>query len=126
VPGPDGYFDERIAARYDEKWAELFDPAVVDPAVDFLVENTGDGRALELGVGTGWLAIPLAQRGVPVHGIELSRAMAARLRAKPGGENVGVTIGDFATTTVEGSLVVRGLRPVVSQGPSAFERLDTW
>ena len=103
MPGPDGYFDERIAARYDENEAELFDPAVVDPAVDFLVENAGVGRALELGVGTGRLAIPLAQRGVPVHAIELSRAMAARLQAKPGGEDVGVTIGDFATTTVEGS-----------------------
>jgi 16S rRNA A1518/A1519 N6-dimethyltransferase RsmA/KsgA/DIM1 with predicted DNA glycosylase/AP lyase activity len=83
VRGPDGYFDERIAARYDENEAELFDPAVVDPAVDFLVENAGVGRALELGVGTGRLAIPLAQRGVPVHGIELSKAMAARLQAKP-------------------------------------------
>jgi 16S rRNA A1518/A1519 N6-dimethyltransferase RsmA/KsgA/DIM1 with predicted DNA glycosylase/AP lyase activity len=103
VPGPDGYFDERIAARYDENEAELFDPAVVDPAVDFLVENAGVGRALELGVGTGRLAIPLAQRGVPVHGIELSRVMAARLQAKPDAEEVGVTIGDFATTTVEGS-----------------------
>jgi 16S rRNA A1518/A1519 N6-dimethyltransferase RsmA/KsgA/DIM1 with predicted DNA glycosylase/AP lyase activity len=73
VPGSDGYFDERIAARYDENESELFDPAVVNPTVDFLVENAGVGRALELGVGTGRLAIPLAQRGVPVHGIELSR-----------------------------------------------------
>lgn len=103
MPRPDGYFDERIAARYDEKSAELFEPAVVDPAVDFLVENARDGRALELGVGTGRIAIPLAARGVPVHGIELSREMATRLRAKPGGEDVGVTIGDFATATVEGS-----------------------
>ena len=99
----DGYFDERVAARYDEAAAELFDPGVVDPAVAFLVELAGSGRALELGIGTGRIALPLAQRGVPVHGIELSKAMAVRLREKPGGEDIGVTIGDFATTTVSSS-----------------------
>ena len=102
----DGYFDERVAARYDESAAEMFDPAVVDPVVDFLVEIAGSGRALELGIGTGRIALPLAQRGVPVHGIELSNAMVARLRAKPGGEDVDVTIGDFATTTVNGTFSV--------------------
>jgi SAM-dependent methyltransferase len=102
----DGYFDERVAARYDESSAEMFDPAVVDPVVDLLVELAGSGRALELGIGTGRIALPLAQRGVPVHGIELSDAMVARLRAKPGGEDVGVTIGDFATTTVDGTFSV--------------------
>jgi SAM-dependent methyltransferase len=101
VPGQNGYFDERIAARYDESAADMFDPAVVDPAVDLLVELAGDGRALELGIGTGRIALPLAQRGVPVHAIELSKAMVARLRAKPGGEDIAVTIGDFATTTVD-------------------------
>jgi SAM-dependent methyltransferase len=100
VPGEDGYFDERVAARYDESAAEMFDPAVVDPVVDLLVELAGDGRALELGIGTGRIALPLAQRGVLVHGIELSNAMVARLREKPGGETIAVTIGDFATTTV--------------------------
>jgi SAM-dependent methyltransferase len=103
VHDDDGYFDERVAARYDESAAEMFDPAVVDPAVDFLVAVVGSGRVLELGIGTGRIALPLAQRGVPVHGIELSRAMVARLRAKPGGEDIGVTIGDFATATVEGT-----------------------
>ena len=102
----DGYFDDRVAARYDESSAEMFDPAVVDPAVDLLVEIAGSGRALELGIGTGRIALPLAQRGVPVHGIELSKAMVARLRAKPGGEEIGVTIGDFATTTVDGTFSV--------------------
>ena len=99
----DGYFDEPVAARYDESEAEMFDSAVVEPVIDFLVELAGSGRALELGIGTGRIALPLAQRGVPVHGIELSKAMAARLRAKPGGEDIGVTIGDFATTTVDGT-----------------------
>jgi SAM-dependent methyltransferase len=102
----DGYFDERVAARYDESSAEMFDPAVVDPVVDFLVELAGSGRALELGIGTGRIALPLAERGVPVHGIELSKAMAAKLRAKPGGEGIGVAIGDFATTTVDGTFSV--------------------
>jgi SAM-dependent methyltransferase len=106
VPEDDGYFDEHVAARYDESAAEMFDPAVVDPVVDFLVELAGSGRALELGIGTGRIALALAQRGVPVHGIELSKAMVAKLRAKPGGKDIGVTIGDFATTTVEATFSV--------------------
>jgi SAM-dependent methyltransferase len=106
VDRDDGYFDERVAARYDESSAEMFDPAVVDPVVDLLAEVAGNGRALELGIGTGRIALPLAQRGVSVHGIELSKAMVARLRAKPGGGDIEVTIGDFATTTVDGSFSV--------------------
>ena len=74
--------------------------------IDLLVELAGSGRALELGIGTGRIALPLAQRGVSVHGIELSKAMVARLRAKPGSEDIGVTIGDFATTTVDGTFSV--------------------
>ena len=104
--GDDGYFDELVAARYDESEAEMFDPAAVEPVVDVLVELAGRGRALELGIGTGRIALPLAQRGVPVHGIDLSQAMVARLRAKPGGEDIDVTIGDFATTTVDGTFSV--------------------
>ncbi len=84
----------------------MFDPAVVDPVVNFLAELAGSGRALELGIGTGRIALPLARRGVPVHGIELSKAMIARLRAKPGGDDIGVTIGDFASTTVDGPFSV--------------------
>jgi SAM-dependent methyltransferase len=102
----DGYFDERVAARYDESAADMFDPAVVEPVVDLLVELAGDGRALELGIGTGRIALPLARRGVAVHGIELSHAMAARLRAKPGGDDIGVTIGDFSTTRADGTFSV--------------------
>ena len=99
----DGYFDERVAARYDESEADMFDPEAVDPVVDFLAELAGEGRALELGIGTGRIALPLAQRGVSVHGIDLSRAMTSRLREKPGGGEIGVSIGDFATTTVDGT-----------------------
>src|SRR4051812_29449633 len=84
----------------------MFDPAVVEPVVDLLVELAGSGRALELGIGTGRIAAPLAQRGVPVHGIDMSNAMVAKLRAKPGGEGIGVTIGDFSTTKVDGTFSV--------------------
>ncbi|WP_328773096.1 class I SAM-dependent DNA methyltransferase [Streptomyces sp. NBC_00286] len=102
----DGYFGEKVAAGYDESAAEMFRPEAVDPAVDLLAGLAGDGRALELGVGTGRIALPLARRRIPVHGIDMSRAMVARLRAKPGGDNVEVTIGDFATTRVEGTFAV--------------------
>jgi SAM-dependent methyltransferase len=100
------YFAERVAERYDADEASMFDPAVVEPAVDFLAELARDGAALELGIGTGRIAIPLSQRGIRVHGIDLSEAMVARLRAKPGADQIGVTIGDFATTTVEGTFSV--------------------
>jgi len=96
----ENYFDERIAATYEVKWPELFEPAVVDPAVSFLADLARSGTALELGIGTGRLALPLSQRGIRVQGIELSPAMAARLRAQPGADGIGVTIGDFATAKV--------------------------
>ncbi len=102
----DGHFGEAVAARYDASSAERSTPEAVDPVVDLLAGLAGDGRALERAVGTGRIALPLAARGVPVHGIELSRAMVARLRAKPGGEDVAVTIGDMATTTVDGTFRV--------------------
>jgi SAM-dependent methyltransferase len=70
--------------------------------VDFLADLAGDGAAVELGIGTGRIALPLSARGVPVHGIDLSAAMLSRLAAKPGADRIGVTVGDFATTRVEG------------------------
>ena len=100
---PDDHFGEPVAETYDEYSAEMFRPEVVDPVVDFLAGLAGDGAALELGIGTGRIALPLAARGVRVQGIDLSEAMVARLRAKPGGANVPVTIGDFATTKVAGT-----------------------
>jgi SAM-dependent methyltransferase len=113
----DGYFGEDVAAGYDGDEGGMFAPEVVGAAVDVLAGlagaelagagparagPAGSGRALEFGIGTGRIALPLAGRGVTVHGIDLSRAMVARLRAKPGGDSVGVTIGDFATTRVDG------------------------
>lgn len=100
---PTNYFDEGPAERYDEHAAEMFDPAVLEPAVSLLAGLAGDGRALEFAIGTGRIALPLSRRGVPVHGIDLSEAMVARLQAKPGAEGIGVTIGDFASTRVPGS-----------------------
>src|SRR3954468_22390825 len=94
------YFDEPIAARYDDDSAEMFQPEAIAPGVDVPQAPAGDGRALELAIGTGRVALALAARGVPVSGIELSEAMVSRLRAKPGGADLPVTIGDMATTTV--------------------------
>jgi SAM-dependent methyltransferase len=93
------YFDERIASTYDARSTGMFAPDVLDPAVDFLAGLAG-GDALELGIGTGRVALPLSGRGVRVHGIEISPAMVARLRAKPGADAIGVTIGDFAEAQV--------------------------
>jgi SAM-dependent methyltransferase len=103
---PENYFDEHIASGYETLWPELFEPDVVDPAVNFLADLIGAGAALELGIGTGRLALPLSHRGVRVHGIELSAAMVDELLAKPGADGVGVTIGDFATTKVDGTFTL--------------------
>jgi SAM-dependent methyltransferase len=103
---PDGYFGEPVAAGYDDAADRMFQPEAIEPAVRLLAELAGGGRALELAIGTGRIGLPLSQRGVPVFGIELSRAMVARLRSKPGGEAIDVTIGDMATTRVPGSFTV--------------------
>jgi SAM-dependent methyltransferase len=97
------YFGEEVAARYDAGLGERGEPGVIAATVDFLAALASDGAALELGIGTGRIALPLAERGVPVHGIDLSEAMVARLKAKPGGDAIPVTIGDFARTRVEGT-----------------------
>jgi SAM-dependent methyltransferase len=101
-----GYFGERVAARYDESYPDMFEPAAVDDVASVLAGLAGGGRALELGIGTGRIALPLARRGVQVHGIDSSPEMVARLRAKPGADAIGVTIGDFATTRADGTFRV--------------------
>jgi SAM-dependent methyltransferase len=100
------YFDERVAPGYDERFADMFEPAVLGPTVDFLAEHAGSGRVLELAIGTGRVGLPLSQRGIPVHGIELSEAMVAQLRTKPGADSVAVTVGDMATTRVPGAFAL--------------------
>lgn len=101
----DGYFDEHVAATYDDD-GPMFEPAAVAATVGFLAELAGGGRALEFGIGTGRIALPLSGAGVPVHGVDLSKPMVARLRAKPGAEQIGVTVGDFSATTVPGSFAL--------------------
>jgi SAM-dependent methyltransferase len=92
------HFDEWIAQRFEVLWPHLCAPEVVEPAVDFLADLAGDGLALELGIGTGRLAVPLHRRGVAVSGIELSPAMVDQLRSQPDASGIDVTIGDMATT----------------------------
>jgi len=103
---PENFFDERVAERYDADAGDMFDPVILDPAVTFLAELAGSGRALELGIGTGRVALPLQQQGVEVHGIDLSPAMIRRLRSKPGGGAIAVTVGDFAMAKVEGKFAL--------------------
>jgi SAM-dependent methyltransferase len=98
---PENHFNEQIAGDYDRD-TSMSDPAVVNPTVDFLTELAGEGPVLELGIGTGRIALPLSQRGVQIYGIDLSPAMVAQLKAKPGSQNIEVTIGDMATTRVDG------------------------
>jgi SAM-dependent methyltransferase len=95
-------WDEETAERYDADSADRFAPEVLDPAVDFLARLAGSGAALEFAIGTGRVAIPLAARGVPVTGIELSAPMIAQLRRKADEATVPVRAGDMATTTVPG------------------------
>jgi SAM-dependent methyltransferase len=102
--GQDGYFDERVAAEYDSyEDREEFGAEDIEATVDFLGGLAGQGPVIEFGIGTGRVGLPLSRRGVPTYGIDLSRPMVARLKAKPGGDDVRVTIGDFATARVTGS-----------------------
>lgn len=91
-----------VAGGYDESSDPVEDPRLVNATADLLAELAGDGAALEFGVGTGRVALPLADRGVPVSGIELSPAVVAEVRAKDVAGQIAVTVGDMATTTVEG------------------------
>lgn len=97
-------WDEESARTYDDDCAGMFAPEVLGPTVDLLAELAGGGRALELAPGTGRVAVPLSERGVPLSGIELSEPMAARLRAKT--DAVPVVIGDMATTRVPGTFAL--------------------
>lgn len=103
MDGGEGYdaatYGDRIADAYDDLPTH---PTDADAAAACLAELAGDGPALELGIGTGRLALPLARRGVAVSGVDTSEAMVAKLRAKPGGDEIDVTIGDFADVDVDG------------------------
>src|SRR5262245_58310631 len=98
-----GGFDD--PAFYGDRWGDFYDRAhAMDPApaVEFLAGLAGDGRVLELAIGTGRVALPLAARKVAVEGVDASEAMVARMRAKPGGDRIRVTVGDMADVPVQG------------------------
>jgi SAM-dependent methyltransferase len=99
----DGYFDKSVAERYDDPTDEMFSETAIVPTVDFLLQESRGGNALEFGIGTGRIALPLAHRGVTVAGIDLSQAMLDQLAEKPGSDSIEVTRGDFATIGTEGT-----------------------
>jgi SAM-dependent methyltransferase len=86
-----------IAEAYDKTSAAMFEPAVLDPAVDMLMSLAGEGPVLEFAVGTGRMALALHGRGLKVHGIDLSPHMAEQLRRKVGGEAISLTMGDMTS-----------------------------
>jgi SAM-dependent methyltransferase len=98
----DEIWDDEVAGRYDTPGEGMFAPDVLGPTVDRLVALAGGGRVLELAIGTGRVAVPLVERGVPVTGIELSAPMVARLRDKADEAAIPVVMGDMATTTAPG------------------------
>jgi len=98
----DEIWDVDAAQRYDTPGTGMFAPEVVGPTVDRLAELAGDGRALELAIGTGRVAVPLTERGVPVTGIELSGPMIDRLRTKAAEDTIPVVVGDMATARAPG------------------------
>jgi SAM-dependent methyltransferase len=114
-------WDVETAQQYDTPGTGMFAPEVLGPAVDRLAELAGDGRALEFAIGTGRVAVPLAQRGVPVTGIELSGPMIEQLRAKAGEEAIPVIAGDMATIRAPGEytlvyLVYNTISNLLTQG----------
>ena len=99
---PQNHFVGRVAERYDSDSPEMYLPALVDATADFLAAEACGGRALEFGIGTGRIALPLTQRGVEVHGVDISADMIGQLRRKPGAETIETTVGDFAETVAPG------------------------
>jgi SAM-dependent methyltransferase len=106
ISDPDGYFGSDVAAGYDDPESPMFQAATIDPAVEVLARLAGGGRALEFAIGTGRIGLPLAARGVPVSGIELSRAMIDRLRSKPGGDQLEIAVGDMTTIRLPGEFTL--------------------
>ncbi len=98
----DQHLDPIVARTYDARVVERFDPTVLGATVARLAGLAGDSPALEFAIGTGRVALPLAARGIEVHGIELSIPMLAEMRAKPGGDAIPVTVGDMATVRAPG------------------------
>jgi hypothetical protein len=124
---PENYFDEWVAQRYEILWPQIHEPSFVDASVDLLAELAGAGPALEFGIGTGRVGLPLSRRGVRVQGIEISPAMLTRLKEQPGGADILVTIGDFATTTVDETFtLVFLIRNTISNATTQDEQVATF
>ncbi|MEX0991446.1 MAG: methyltransferase domain-containing protein [Actinomycetota bacterium] len=113
----DATYGEAIAGIYDDTYLAPFESDTA-AAVPFLRNLAGNGPALELGIGTGRVALPLAEAGVTVHGIDVSEAMVAKLREKPGGEGVPISIGSFASFSLQERFPLTGLQLPVSCGTS--------
>ncbi len=99
---PDAHLDPVVAAAYDSSAARELEPEFVEAVVELLEELSGGGAAVEFAIGTGRIALPLAQRGIPVSGMDISEAMLAQLHAKPGGDEIDVTVGDMTTSVIGG------------------------
>jgi SAM-dependent methyltransferase len=97
----DSTYGERVVGVYDE-WYSDYDPL----AINALAELAHGGRALELGIGTGRIALPLSAKNIEVHGIDAAPSMISRLREKEGGERISVTEGSFAEVPVEGEFAL--------------------
>ncbi len=118
-------FGERVARHDARLWPELFEPAVIDATVDFLEDLAGAGPALEFGIGTGRVAVPLSRRGVRVCGIELSPAMVDELRRQDAG--MPVALGDFATTELDGPFsLVYLLRNTITNLTTQDEQVEAF
>lgn len=118
------HFDEWIARNYSRLWPEIFHPDVLEQAVEFLAELAATGPALEFAIGTGRVALPLARRGIHVSGIELSGAMVDELRRQGAPPGVGVSVGDFATESIDGSFkLVYLLRNTITNLSSQEEQV---
>jgi SAM-dependent methyltransferase len=118
-------FDEWVAHHYRTLWPELFEPTLIERTVDFLAGLASGGAALEFGIGTGRIALPLSRRGLQVHGIELSQAMITQLLSESDGTKIGVTLGDFATATADGVFdLVYLLRNTITNLTSQDEQVE--
>jgi SAM-dependent methyltransferase len=99
---PQNLFVGAVAKGYDAASSDMYDAKLVDATVDVLAAAARGGRALEFGIGTGRVALPLSRRGVDVHGIDISPDMVEQLRQKPGSDAITATVGDFATSVADG------------------------
>jgi SAM-dependent methyltransferase len=103
---PQNIFTGLDAEGYDRGSTDMYDPAVLDPAVNFLADTAQGGAVLECGIGTGRVALPLSQRGLAVSGIDISSDMLDQLHRKPSSESIVTMVGDFATTTMPGTFAL--------------------